>query len=109
MGRFDERDEDLNRQSKPIKDTVFALAIGIGIGFLIGSLWGLWFFGAQIEAIEVGVQGIDTYYQFIPGSGGDKLVFQHAEAILSSNTQHHIKLFDGITLSDQTFINGQIP
>jgi len=90
MGRFDERDEDLNRQSKPISDLLLYLVLGLGAGFIFGALWGLWFFGAQIEAIEVGVQG-----------------FQYAEAILSSNTQYHITLFDGITISDQTFINGQ--
>jgi len=48
LGRFDDRDEELNNRSKPVSNTLTILLFGIAIGFVMGALWGFYFFESTV-------------------------------------------------------------
>ena len=46
MGRFDDRDEELDNARKPISNLLFIFVVGMGLGFIAGAVWGLFYFEA---------------------------------------------------------------
>ncbi len=44
MGRFDDRDEELNNRSKPVSNLLTMFLFGIALGFIGGAVWGFFYF-----------------------------------------------------------------
>jgi len=50
MGRFDDRDRELDKQHKPVSNLLTCCLFGLMLGFVAGAVWGFWYFeslGAQ--------------------------------------------------------------
>ena len=56
MTRWDDREEV---KSKSLNPLFFIAMLFLGIGFVIGAFWGLWYFTSLIEPITSSVMSFD--------------------------------------------------
>jgi len=48
LGRFDDRDEELNNRQKPVSNLFTVVLIGFALGFLAGAVWGYFYFESLV-------------------------------------------------------------
>ena len=44
MGRFDDRDEELDKRNRPVSNLLTIFLFGIFLGFIGGAVWGFFYF-----------------------------------------------------------------
>ncbi len=58
MGRYDDRDEYLDNQRKPVSNLFLIFVVAFGVGFIAGAVWGFFYF----EALQMN----EAYAQLAP-------------------------------------------